>query len=67
MSVKLEFIKEFDPVSKLIVYFTQKDGMYVSNSISADKDKAYDMFLNIASNVETKPLKEVVETIFKLA
>ena len=67
MSVKIEFIAEKNLITDKVVYFTEKNGIYVSESISANKDIAYEKFMNIASGVETQPQKEVLETIYKLA
>jgi hypothetical protein len=67
MSVKIEFIQETNKVSNQVVYFTQKDDVYVSDSLSHNREKAYDLFLNIASGLDLKAQKEVLETIYKLA
>lgn len=67
MSVKIEFIQETNPVTNQVVYFTEKDGDYLASSLSFNKESAYEKFLNIASGIENKPKKEVLETIYKLA
>jgi hypothetical protein len=67
MSVKIEFIAEKNLITDKVVYFTEKNGLYVSESISANKETAYEKFLNIASGIENTPQKEVLETIYKLA
>jgi urease beta subunit len=66
MNDKFEFIAEQDPVSKVSHYYTQKNGFYVNNSLSHDKDKAYIRFINISSGVNLEPNKEIIETIYKL-
>ena len=63
---KLEFITEYNPLTKETIYYTEKDGRYVDYSTSTDKDKAYDRFINAASGVELKPNKTVTETIYTL-
>ena len=66
MSVKIEFIQETTAHSLETVYFTKVDGFYVIDSLSANRDIAYEKFLNIASKKDFNPVTEVLETIYKL-
>jgi hypothetical protein len=66
MNDKFEFIAERDSVSDVLTYYTEKNGFYVNNSLSHDKDKAYIRFINISSGVNLEPNKEIIETIYKL-
>ena len=66
MSVKIEFVQESHPHNMETVFFTKVDGFYVIDSLSYDKDTAYEKFLNIASKKDLNPVTEVLETIYKL-
>ena len=63
---KFEFIEEYNPVTKDTMYYTEKDGKILMDTLSATKDKAYKRFINVASGVELKPSKTVTETIYTL-
>jgi hypothetical protein len=61
---KYEFITETNPLTGDVRYWTEKDGLYVDHTISANKDLAYNRFINAASGVSLKPNIEITETIY---
>ena len=63
---KFEFITEYNPVTKDTMYYTEKDGKILMDTLSATKDRAYSRFINVASGVDSKPSKTVTETIYTL-
>ena len=63
---KFEFITETNSITGTVRYFTEKNGEYVDDSISMDKDRAYERFVKAASGVSVKPSKEVTEIIYSL-
>lgn len=63
---KFEFITEISPVNQSKIYYTRKDDLFVENSLSYDKDKAYDRFINISSGVKTEPIIEITETRYTI-
>jgi len=63
---KFEFITETNSITGDVRYFTEKNGEYVDDSISVDKDSAYEKFIKAASGVSLKPTKEVTETIYSI-
>ena len=63
---KFEFIEETNPITGIVRYFTEKNGEYVDDTISADKDRAYERFIKAASGVSLKPNKKVTETIYSI-
>jgi hypothetical protein len=38
----------------------------MENSLSHNKDKAYDRFINISSGVKTEPIVQVLETRYSI-
>jgi len=63
---KFEFITETNSITGGVRYFTEKNGEYVDDSISVDKDRAYERFIKAASGISLKPNKEVTETIYSI-
>jgi hypothetical protein len=63
---KFEFIEETNPITGTVRYFTEKNGEYVDDTISADKDRAYERFIKAASGVSLKPNKKVTDTIYSI-
>jgi hypothetical protein len=63
---KFEFITETNSITNTVRYYTEKDGAYVDDSISADKDRAYERFIKAASGVSLKPNKEVTDVIYSI-
>jgi hypothetical protein len=63
---KFEFITETNSITGDVRYFTEKNGEYVDDSISVDKDRAYERFIKAASGISLKPNKEVTETIYSI-
>lgn len=63
---KFEFITETNSVTLEKVYFTRKDGWFVDGSLSHDKQRAYDRFVNISSGVTSEPIIEVNETRYSI-
>jgi hypothetical protein len=63
---KYEFITETNAITGDVRYFTEKDGEYVDDSISVNKEKAYDRFIKAASGISLRPNKEVTETIYSI-
>ena len=55
---KFEFIQEQDNIRNKVFYFTRKDGLFVMGSMTTDKDKAYDTFLNLSS--QQLPVEETI-------
>ena len=60
---KYEFIQETDNILGDVVYYTRSEGIFIQGSLSHDREKAWQKFLNIASNVEPTKI-EVLETIY---
>ena len=63
---KFEFVTETNPVTQAVIYYTRKDELFMENSLSHNKDKAYDRFINISSGVKTEPIVQVVETRYSI-
>lgn len=61
---KFEFVQEYKPMSDTTVYYTNKNGNYVYNSLSHDKEKAYDLFIKASSGVDLKVEPITLETIY---
>lgn len=55
---KFEFIQEQDNIRNKVFYFTRKDGVFVMGSMTTDKDRAYDIFLNLSS--QKPPVEETI-------
>ena len=63
---KFDFVTETNPVTQAKIYYTKKDDLFVENSLSYDKIKAYDRFINISSGVKTEPIVQVIETRYSI-
>ena len=63
---KFEFVTETNPVTQTVIYYTRKDELFMENSLSHNKDKAYDRFINISSGVKTEPIVQVIETRYSI-
>jgi hypothetical protein len=50
--MKFEFVQETDEVLGDTVYFTRQEGIFISGSLSANKQKAYDLFNLLSSNID---------------
>ena len=50
--MKFEFVQETDEVLGDTVYFTRQEGVYVTGSLSANKQKAHDIFNLLSSNID---------------
>jgi hypothetical protein len=60
--MKIEFVKE-TKIDGKVIYFTQVDGNYTSDSLSYDIDKAKKVYDNIVKNKGKIDFKEVLESI----
>lgn len=60
--MKIELIKE-TKIDGKVIYFTQVDGNYVSDSLSYDIDKAKLIYNNIIENKGKINFKEVLESV----
>jgi hypothetical protein len=60
--MKVELIKE-TKIDDKVIYFTQVDGSYVSDSLSSDIDKAKLIYNNIIENKGKINFKEVLESV----
>ena len=63
---KFEFVTETNPVTQSVIYYTKRDDLFVENSLSHNKDKAYDRFINISCGVKTEPIIEITETRYSI-
>jgi hypothetical protein len=60
--MKIEFIKE-TKIDGRLIYFTQVNGSYVSDSLLHDIDKAKLIYNNIIENKGKIDFKEVLESV----
>jgi hypothetical protein len=60
--MKIEFIQE-SKVNGDIVYFTNIDGRYVTDSLSLDKKQAYAAYQRVIANKGKYALTQVLESI----
>jgi hypothetical protein len=60
--MKIEFVKE-TKIDGKVIYFTQVDGNYTSDSLSYDIDKAKLIYDNIIENKGKIDFTEVLESI----
>ena len=63
---KFEFVTETNVVTQSVIYYTRKDELFMENSLSHIKEKAYDRFINISSGVKTEPIVQVLETRYSI-
>jgi hypothetical protein len=59
--MKFEFIQETDEVLGDTVYFTRQEGIYIAGSLSANKQKAYDIFTQLSTN-QNRTKTTILET-----
>lgn len=60
--MKIEFVKE-QKLDGTLMYYTQIDGHYFSDSLSFDEEKAYERYkLIVKSKGNKELLKEVLES-----
>ena len=59
--MKFEFVEETDLILNSTLYYTKQEGVLISGSINADKDKAYSMFMKLSQGIPLRTL-EVLET-----
>jgi len=59
---KIEFVERKD-VDDSLWYFTQVNGLYVINSGSFKKEKAYDFFKKYIETSNKKPVETVLEIV----
>jgi hypothetical protein len=59
--MKIELVKE-TKLDGVVLYFTELDGSYVSDSLSHNYDKAYDFYQTLVKNNGNKVIKEVIES-----
>ena len=60
--MKIEFIQE-SKVNGDIIYSTNIDGRYVTDSLSLDKEQAYAAYQRVIANKGKYALKQVLESI----
>ena len=60
--MKIEFVKE-TKIDGKVIYFTQVDGNYTSDSLSYDINKAKKIYDNIVENKGKIDFKEVLKSI----
>ena len=60
--MKIEFVKE-TKIDGKVMYFTQVNGNYISDSLSYDIDKAKLIYNNIIENKGKINFKEVLESV----
>jgi hypothetical protein len=63
---KFEFVTETNVVTQSVIYYTRKDELFMENSLSHSKEKAYDRFINISSGIKTEPVVQVLETRYSI-
>jgi hypothetical protein len=59
--MKFEFVEETDLILNSTLYYTKQEGILISGSINADKDKAYSMFEKLSHGIPLR-ITEVLET-----
>ena len=59
--MKFEFVEETDLILNSTLYYTKQEGVLISGSINADKDKAYSMFEKLSSGIPLRT-SSVLET-----
>jgi hypothetical protein len=59
--MKFEFVQETDQVLGITMYYTKQEGVFISGSINADKDKAYAIFEKLSNGIPIRTT-EVLET-----
>ena len=59
--MKFEFVQETDLILNSTLYYTKQEGVLISGSINADKDKAYSMFMKLSQGIPLRT-SEILET-----
>ena len=59
--MKFEFVSETDLILNSTLYYTKQEGVLISGSINANKDKAYSMFMKLSQGIPLRT-SEVLET-----
>ena len=59
--MKFEFVQDTDLILGSTMYYTKQEGVLISGSINADKEKAYSMFEKLSSGIPLRT-SEVLET-----
>ena len=59
--MKFEFVEETDLILNSTLYYTKQEGVLISGSINANKDKAYSMFEKLSQGIPLR-ITEVLET-----
>ena len=59
--MKFEFVQETDLILNSTLYYTKQEGVLISGSINADKDKAYTMFEKLSSGIPLRT-SQILET-----
>lgn len=60
-NVKFEFVKE-TKVDGGVIFYTTKNGSYISESMSLDENKGRELYNVIVERGDLKPIVEVLET-----
>jgi hypothetical protein len=63
---KYDFVIETNVVTQSVIYYTRKDDLFMENSLSHTKEKAYDRFVNISSGIKTEPIVTILETRYSI-
>lgn len=59
--MKFEFVEETDLILNSTLYYTKQEGILISGSINAEKNKAYAMFEKLSQGIPLR-ITEVLET-----
>lgn len=59
--MKFEFVEETDLILNTTLYYTKQEGVLISGSINADKDKAYSMFEKLSNGIPLRT-SQILET-----
>jgi hypothetical protein len=59
--MKFEFVQETDQILGSTLYYTKQEGVLISGSINADKDKAYAIFENLSNGIPLRT-SQILET-----
>lgn len=59
--MKFEFVEETDLILNSTLYYTKQEGVLISGSINANKDKAYSMFEKLSQGIPLR-ITEILET-----
>lgn len=59
--MKFEFVQETDQLLNDTIYYTKQDGVYITGTLSAKKDVAYEIFMKVSQGMPLK-ITEVLET-----